>query len=236
MSGGTLVVSREVNNHSYYKKRLEGLGFPDVIPTALERDALNSLIRAMNPKVLIMDARFYQCCTPFLMLGLKHEFPKIEMTAVSIGEYPADLAMYFILNGAKSYLSTFDGIEDFFVRLADIRNGGEFISPAVQERIEMRREYPMPAGKITERHKQIILLMCNGFKDDEIAQTLYITRRTVTTQKTRIFTSLNVRSPNELIRVALKLEIVKLEGMYFYPKDLILNPLPEKKILKRRKE
>jgi mitochondrial fission protein ELM1 len=78
--------------------------------------------------------------------------------------------------------------------------------------------------------------MCNGFKDDEIAQTLYITRRTVTTQKTRIFTSLNVRSPNELIRVALKLEIVKLEGMYFYPKDLILNPLPERKILKRRKE
>jgi mitochondrial fission protein ELM1 len=78
--------------------------------------------------------------------------------------------------------------------------------------------------------------MCNGFKDDEIAQTLYITRRTVTTQKTRIFTSLNVRSPNELIRVALKLEIVKLEGMYFYPKDFILNPLPERKILKRRKE
>ena len=158
------------------------------------------------------------------------------MTAVSIGEYPADLAMYFILNGAKSYLSTFDGIEGFFIRLADISSGGEFISPAVQERIEMRREYPMPAGKITERHKQIILLMCNGFKDDEIARTLYITRRTVTTQKTKIFTSLNVRSPNELIRVALKLEIVKLEGMYFYPKDLILNPLPERKILKRRKE
>jgi len=90
------------------------------------------------------------------MSGLKHEFPKIEMTAVSIGEYPADLAMYFILNGTKSYLSTFDGIEDFFIRLADISNGGEFISPAVQERIEMRREYPMPAGKITERHKQII--------------------------------------------------------------------------------
>jgi DNA-binding NarL/FixJ family response regulator len=235
MAGGTLAVSREVNNHLYYKKRLEAAGFPAVTVTALEKDALNSLVRNLKPNFLIMDARFYQCCTPFLMGGLKESFPKINMAAVSIGEYPADLAMYFIFNGVTSYVSSFDGIEELFVHLAEIRKGGGYVSPAVLKRIDMRGEYPMAAGKITERHKQIILLLCNGFKDVEIAETLFITRRTVTTHKTQIFTSLNVRSPNELIRVALYLEIVKLDGMYFYPKDFVINPLPDEKILKRNK-
>jgi DNA-binding NarL/FixJ family response regulator len=142
--------------------------------------------------------------------------------------------MYFIFNGVKSYVSSFDGVEKLFDRLAEIIKGGGYVSPAVLKRIEMRGEYPMSAGKITERHKQIILLLCNGFKDVEIAETLYITRRTVTTHKTQIFTSLNVRSPNELIRVALYLGIVQLDGMFFYPKDFVLNPLPDEKILKRR--
>jgi two-component system invasion response regulator UvrY len=234
--GGTLVISNELNNHSYYKKLLEGLGFPAVTATALERDALNSLIRDMEPDFLIIDARFYECCTPFLMKGLKGHFPQIEMVAVAIGRYPVDLAMYFILNGARSYLSTSDGFEDFLDHLADIGKGGEFISPEVIERINLRREYPMPAGNITDSHYQIILLICNGFKDGEIAETLYVTRRTVTTHKTQIFTALNVRNANELIRVAQKLEIVTQEGMYFYTKNFVLNPLPNQKPMNREQK
>jgi glycine/serine hydroxymethyltransferase len=67
MAGGTLVISRAVNNHAHYKKRFEALGFHDVTLTALEKDALNSLIRELKPSLIMMGARFYQCCTPFLM-------------------------------------------------------------------------------------------------------------------------------------------------------------------------
>jgi len=230
MSGGTLVVSREVNNHSYYKKRLEKLGFPSVTPTALEKDALDSLIRNLKPRHLIMGARFFQCCTPFLMGRLKQEFPKINMTAVSIGEYPPDIAMYFILNGVASYVSTSDGIEDLSGHLAEIGTGKVYISPSVLERISKRLEKPDPAGNITERHIQVVRLICCGFRDREIAETLAISRNTVANHKTDIFTSLNVRSPIELVRAALTLEIIRLEEMYFYPRDLTLNPKPGKKM------
>jgi len=54
MRKGTLVVSRAVNNHPYYKKRFEALGFPDVTVTALEKDALSSLIRKLKPKNIVM--------------------------------------------------------------------------------------------------------------------------------------------------------------------------------------
>ena len=234
MFGNTLVISRELNNHSYYQKRLEALGFLNITMTALEKDALNSLIRNMKPSLLIMDARFYQCCTPFLMGELHQSFPKIKMVAVSLGEYPADLAMYFILNGINSYVTSFDGFDKFYDSLCEICKGREFVSPAVVERIHLRREYPMPAGKITERHIEVIRLICNGYKDLDIADVLHISRSTVDNHKTDIFASLNVRNSNELIRVALTLGIVQLEEIYFYPKDFTVNPKPEKKTMKRR--
>jgi DNA-binding NarL/FixJ family response regulator len=233
--GGTLVISREVNNHLFYKNQLEALGFSNVTPTTLDRDGLTFFISDLKPHFLIMDARFYQCCTPFLLGELKQRFPKINMAAVSIGEYPVDLAMYFILNGATSYVSTADGFDKFLDRLEEIGKGGEFVSPAILERIDLRRDYPMPAGKISDRHREVIRLICSGFKDFEIANTLQISRRTVDNHKTEIFTFLNVRNAVELIIAALTLKIVTLDELYFYPRNFTVNPIPETKIKRRGK-
>ena len=230
MKGGTLLISRAVKNHAHYKKRLEALGFRNVTVTALEKDALYSLIREIKPELILMSARFYHCCTPFLMGELHKTFPKIKMAALCLGEYPADIAMYFILNGIKSYITSFDGIEQFYKGIDEVSKGREYVSPEVSKRINIRRDEFKPAGKITERHLQIVRLICCGFKDSEIADVLAVSRNTVVNHKTSIFTSLNVRSPIELIRAALTLEIVRLEELYFYPKGYTVNPLPKKKI------
>lgn len=227
------MISREVKNHSFYKLRLEEIGFVNVTLTALEKDALDTLIDDLKPGLLMMGARFYQRSTPFMMGELKKRFPYITMAALSVGEYPADLAMYFILNGVSSYVTTFDGVDEWYRGLEEIRRGRDYIAPSVRERIDMRRVYPLPAGKITARQKEIMLLICNGFKDIEIADTLHISRRTVTTHKTEIFTSLNVRNTIELVMVANSLEIVEQQGMFFYPKNFVLNPLPDYLVLKR---
>jgi len=235
MQRGTLVVSRAVNNHSYYKKRFEALGFPDVTVTALEKDALSSLIRQLKPKLLIMGARFYQCCTPFLMGKLHKNFPKINMAAFCIGEYPADLAMYFIVNGIKSYITSFDGVDQFYNGIDEVRKGNNYISPAVMARMDMRRDYIMPAGEITGREREVIRLTCCGYTELEIGDTLHISKKTVAIHKTNIFTSLNVRNAIELIIASLTLKIVSLDELSFRPKDFTVNPLPDEKIKRRRK-
>jgi DNA-binding NarL/FixJ family response regulator len=236
MAGGTLFVSRAVLNHAHYKKRLEVLGFPDVTVTALEKDALYFLIRDLKPKLVMMGARFHHCCTPFLMGELHQNFPQIKTAAVVLGEYPPDIAMYFILNGINSYITSFDGVDQFYKGLDEVTKGREWISPSVVRRIEMRQEKPDPAGKVTKRHRELIRLICCGFQEWEIAETLGIARSTIFRHKTDIFTSLNVRSPIELVRAALTLEIIRLEEMYFYPRDLTVNPVPEEKIKKRGRQ
>jgi len=229
MAGGTLMVSRAVCNFEYYKNRLLEFGYHDVTVTALERDALFFLIRDLKPSLILMSARFYHCCTPFMMGELHKKFPKIKMAALCLGEYPPDIAMYFILNGIKSYFTSFEGVDQFRKGLKEILKGRDFISPAVMERINMRLEYPEPAGKITGRHLEIIRLVCCGFRDMDIAELMAIAKSTVENYKTEIYTTLNVRNAIELIRAALTLKIMQLEELYFYPRDFTLNPKPDKK-------
>jgi len=231
VSGGTLVISKAVNNYPYYKKQLLDLGFKDVTFTDLERDALYFLIRDLNPSLIIIGARYYECCTPYVMGELKKRFPKIKMVALSLSKYPLDLAMYFILNGFNSYITLFDGTEQFFKGLEEVSKGRDYVSPSVLERIHLRPDKPDPAGKITTRKKEIIRLICCGFRDTDIAEILAISKSTVENRKTEIYTSLNVRNAIELVRAALLLEIVKIEEIGFYPKDFVVNPKPEQKVI-----
>ena len=223
---GTLLVTRAVNNHLYYKKQLEGLGFTNLTVTSLEKDGLNLLIRELKPNLLMMGARFYECSTPYMMGKLKKEFPDINMAALSLEAYPPDLAMYFILNGIKSYDTAFDGFENFIEGLKAIKQGRRYISQSVQDRIKMRNDEELPpAGKISLRHLDVIRLACCGLDNTEIAETLYITRKTVYSHKREIYRSLNVRNPVELVRTALKLKLVTEDELFFFPKDYTLNPI-----------
>jgi len=234
VAGGTLLVSRSVNNHDYFKKRLEALGFCQVTVTDLEKDALYFLIRELEPNLLIMSASFYSCCTPYLMGELHQKFPKIKMAAVSISNFPDDLAMYFILNGINSYINFFEGVEQFNKGLFEIAHGREYISPAVLERIALRKTKPDPVKLISERHKQVIRLICCGFKDHEIADLMAVSRNTILNHKADFYASLNVRSNIELYRSAQNLGIVRLNELDFFPKDFKLKPLPNKQLMKRR--
>ena len=227
------MVSRAVNMFPHWTKEFETFGFKNVLFTDQEKDSLISIIKEYQPSILLIGCGFYKTSTPYMMGQLLLMFPKLNIAAVNIHEYPDDLAMWFILNGVKSYVNMMDGIDEFNLGLKAIRDGKKYVSPGVQKRILMRKEYPMPAGRITNRQAEIVRLICCGFKDIEIADTLHISRRTVDTHKTEIFRSLNVRNSVELIKVALNLEIVKQDELNFYPKDFTVNPKPDKRPLRR---
>ena len=229
MSGGTLIVSRAVNLHALFIKRLEVLGFDNVNATDVEKDDLNMLISDLKPDILILGSMFYQCCTPYMTADLHRRFPKLNIAAVSLFCYPDDLAMYFIINGARSYVSFWEGDKQFYKGLEIIRQGREYISPEVQRRIDERSEYPEPTGKLTGRQIEIIRLVANGFTGKEIARTLNISERTVDNSKSEIYTAMNVRNENEAIRVAIYLGIIRSEELHFFSRDYVLKPKVNKK-------
>ena len=235
MQGGTLVVSRDTKNFSHYKTELEKIRFPEVTCTCAEKDALNSIIREMDPSLVIINARYYQRATPFMMGRLLKMFPKLNIAAVSLDDYPPELAMYFIRNGVKSYAAYYDGIHELKNAITDIRDGRKYVSPDVMKCMKKRDEEIEPASEMNDYYKLIILFTCDGWKDEEIGDLLGVTRRTISTHKSEIYRSLNVRNENELIKIAKELGFIEQQGTSFFPKDFVVTPLPDKKKGKRKK-
>jgi DNA-binding NarL/FixJ family response regulator len=226
--GGTLHLSRGKALYPYSRKRLAELGFTNFEITGEERDSLNSVINDLKPRLVLVDSDFYECSTPYMMRQLLKTFPKLNIAAVSaLCKFPADLAMWFIINGVKSYINFFEAPDEFYRGLSRVRDGQEYVSQMVIERIEMRREMPEPAGNITGRNLEIIRLLCNGFTGSEICKVLAISDQTLYGHKRKIYTFLNVRNENELIRVALFHGWITVEELRFYGREYKLNPLPE---------
>jgi DNA-binding NarL/FixJ family response regulator len=229
MPGGTLVLSREKQLYPFFRTRLAELGFTNFDITGEERDSLNSVINEKKPRLVLAGSGFYECSTAHMMGKLLKTFPKHNIAGVSIFfKIPDDLAMWFILNGVRSYINFLEGPEEFYEGLNKVREGKEYISPRVMERMNMRREMAEPAGNITPRQMEIIRLLCNGFTGAEICEVLSIADDTLSVQKTKIYTNLNVRNENELIRVALFLKWISVEELIFFGRKYTLNPQPKK--------
>jgi DNA-binding NarL/FixJ family response regulator len=229
MRGGTLILSREKELYPYFRKRLKELGFSNFDVTGEERDSLNAIISEMNPGLILAGSGFYRCSTPYMMGQLLKLYPRLNSAAVSVFcKIPDDLAMWFIINGVKSYVNFFEGLDEFYKGLNRVRQGGEYISPGVMKRIEMRKEMPERAGNLTARHIEVVRLLSNGFTSFEIADALHISKRTLDTYKTDLYTRLNVRNENELIRAAHYLGYINPEELIFFGGRYALNPKPEK--------
>jgi DNA-binding NarL/FixJ family response regulator len=171
------------------------------------------------------------------MLGeLLRVFPKLNIAAVSLEEYSDELAMCLIGNGVKSYVRWYDGYDEFIKGLKAVRDGEKYVSPAVKKRKGLRDSDLEPAGRLLKRQKEVMRLICSGFKEDEVADTLQISRTTVVKHKTNVFRKMNVRGPVELVLNVLEAKTFTLEELYSFHKNFVVTPLPEKERKEKRRK
>jgi DNA-binding NarL/FixJ family response regulator len=215
-----LIVSRAKKLLPYYKKRLEELGFKDVEATGEEKDSLNMAINELKPRLVLMSSKFYQAGTPYMTGRLVKDFPEINIAAVSLGDFPDDIAPWFIWSGAKSYISLWEGMDEFYYGIQEIRKGREYISPAVQKLMGEFLEWPEIKTKVTKRYMEVIVLLCNGFLPDDIGEELHIKRNTVTSDLKKIYRMFHVNNREGMVAVAWVLGLVTIDDMRFYKRNM----------------
>lgn len=97
--------------------------------------------------------------------------------------------------GAKSYLLKTSSAEEIINAVRQTNAGEQVIEPAVQDKINdqtYRDSQPMPHDQLTEREKEVLLLIAEGYTNQEIADHLFITLKTVKTHVSNILAKLEV--------------------------------------------
>jgi len=217
MTGGTLIVTRKTSRHQDFVNKFTALGFSNVSVTSLDKDALYFKIDELKPSLILMDAMFYTAGTPYMIRVLlkQKQFRNLNIAVFAVDEYPADLGMMFIINGAKSYVDINDGENKYEKGLLSVRNGEKYVSPSVQKSFELCSIFPAPARILTERQIIVLILTCCGFKCKEIADKLCISERTVNNHNSEIHRSLGSKKTHELIIIAEKIGLFTLKDLVF---------------------
>jgi len=172
--GGVLALSRAAELHGEIQGRLEASGFQEVTVTDKENDELNTVICNKKPRLVLIDSWFYQDGTPCRVGDLVKLFPKLNVAIVSFHDFSVSRAPWFIWEGAKSYLSLWEGYGEFRRGLRIVREGGQYISPKVQRLIDLCDVWPDTKSRMTKRRKECLVMLCCGLIPVQIGNTAYI--------------------------------------------------------------
>jgi DNA-binding NarL/FixJ family response regulator len=228
------MVSRAKKLFPHIKKRLVDLRFPDVEVTGEEKDSLNRVMNEKKPKLLLVGSGFYQAGTPYMMGELLCQFPKLNIAALSVHDYPDSLATWFIWHGVKSYFDLWEGFEEFHQGLQDVRHGKNYISPNVRHLIDLFPEWPDTKSKVTKRQMEIVVFLCCGFVPEHIGDEMHITRRTVTNHLKDLYKMFHVKNRAEMVAHAWKSGLVTEKDMRFIDRERTTQPLPEWAAVKQK--
>jgi DNA-binding NarL/FixJ family response regulator len=227
-------VSRAAALFPHIKRRFEELGFQGVEVTGEEKDSLIRLVNEAQPRLLLMGAGFYQAGTPYMMGRLLKLFPKLNIAAVNVGDFPDHLAVWFIWRNVKSYVNLLEGFDEFHRGLQEVRQGRAYIAPNVRRLIDEFSEWPRTPNKATDRQMEVLTLVCNGFKAEHIGSALHISRAAVNYILDRLYKTFHVSNKEELICMAFALKLVTDKDFVFHDWKLNKEGLPEWAAIKQR--
>jgi len=116
------------------------------------------------------------------------------------------LVVQAIGSGASGYLTKDADADEVLAAIAAVAGGSSYVSPTLASYLlkEARTPAPQPELELTAREKQILGLVAEGERDDDIARQLYITVSTVRTHLDRIRDKTGQRRRAELTRYAIE--------------------------------
>lgn len=85
----------------------------------------------------------------------------------------------------------------------------------IQDRIHkihfniLKEKYKSLHSILSRRELEIVYLICNGKKTEEISKILHLSKHTVESHRTKIFSKLNVHNAMELVALAFRVGLVR---------------------------
>ena len=124
--------------------------------------------------------------------------------------------------GAQGYLLKGAKPAEIFDAVRVVHSGGSLLQPAVANSLlralnsaSKAAATPAPTGPaiepLTEREREVLVLIAKGLRNKEIADTLFISERTVKFHANALYQKLNVTSRTEAVSFALQHRLITLD-------------------------
>ncbi len=179
------------------------------------RDAVENA-RKLKPEIAIVDINMPELNGLEATRQIREAAPNTEVIVLTMHE--SDQMVRRVLEaGARGYVLKSDVAHQLIRAVKAVSNDKLFLTPKVSEIVlngflgagNETRQAEQPQARPTPREAEIIRLLAEGKGNKEIAEALGITVRTVETHRANIMRKLNLHSSTELVRYAIRNNMVQ---------------------------
>ncbi len=192
------------------KRLLQDANGIKVIGEASTGEEAIKLMRELSPDVVIMDVQMPGIGGLEATRKMIRYNPMVRILALTVCEdepYPSRL----LQAGAAGYITKGCTAEEMLKAIRLLYAGDRYISPEIAQQLALKRFSPQeksPLDALSERELQIMLMITQGQKVQQISDKLCLSSKTVNSYRYRIFEKLGIKSDVELTLLAVRLGVL----------------------------
>ena len=181
----------------------------EVVGEASDGEAAIELVRSLRPTVVVMDLSMPGKGGLAATKEIVADVPGTHVLVLTM--HDDEQYLYHVLQaGGEGYVVKSSADTDLLSAIRTVAHGGVFVyAPAAAHILKGYVEtsgLPAPSkkGGLSEREVEVLQLTAEGFTNQEIAEKLFLSRKTVDSYRSRIMDKLNLQHRSELVRYALQ--------------------------------
>jgi two-component system, NarL family, invasion response regulator UvrY len=182
----------------------------EVIGEAESGEKAYQIFGELKPDVMVMDLSMPGMGGLEAIRRILMRYEKAKILVLSMHE-DLSFANQALKLGAKGYLTKNTLADDLVKSIETVTQGDVFLSDEIAKKMAMQSisGNQDPIHELSAREFEIFRLLAEGLDIDAIATTLNISSKTVSNYQTMIKQKLNINTPIELIRYAIKVGVIK---------------------------
>lgn len=177
------------------------------------RDGLEKVSKLL-PDVVLIDIAMPIMGGLEAIRRIHKEFPEIKILVLT--QYDdKDHVFPVIRAGANGFISKTAASSELTSGIRAVFTGGSYLSPTVAklfvedyQQVALTETNEDPYERLTDRERDILKLIVEGYKTQQIAEMLTITPKTVEGHRTSLMNKLGIHNRLELVKYALRRGII----------------------------
>jgi DNA-binding NarL/FixJ family response regulator len=163
-------------------------------------------VREVDPDVILMDIAMPIMDGLEATRRIRKQNPNIKI--IILTQYDRkDYVLSSIKSGASGFIPKNVIISELVSAIRTTHSGDAFLHPSVAKMViedYLRQVEPSPYDRLTDREREVLKLVAEGLTNQEIANLLSVSVKTVLGHRTSLMEKLGIHNRTELIKYAIR--------------------------------